>query len=177
MIQSQTPIVCISNSGQPCLIDRRIISELESSSCICISTNNSDTLCSSQGMSVLVQNSSYCSSLAPMSVDLKVLQLLISAPILLPLFKKLLTQSKGKFLCPNFPLLDLHAWELSSNQLEIKKISKKVADFVSKSRRTSTQKVYDSKWVVYSNLCHRKNVNPISAPLTVIADFIIYLFS
>ena len=36
-----------------------IINELESSSCICICTNNSDTLCSSQDMSISVQNSSY----------------------------------------------------------------------------------------------------------------------
>ena len=80
-----------------------------------------------------------------------------------------------QFQHPNLPLLDLHSWELSSSQLKM--FSQKVADFVSKSRRTSTQKVYDSKWVVYSNWCHRKKVNPVSAPLTVIADFLIYLFS
>ena len=54
----------------------------------------------------------------------EVLQLLVSAPICLPLFPKLLTQSKGKFQHPNFPLLTLHAWELSSNQLEIKSFRK-----------------------------------------------------
>ena len=58
-----------------------------------------------------------------------------------------------------------------------KKFSQNVADFVSKSRRTSTQKVYDAKWTVYSNWCHRKKVNLVSAPLTVKADFLIYLFS
>ena len=50
----------------------------------------------------------------------EVLQLLVSAPICLPLFPKQLTQSKGKFQHPNLQLLTLHAWELSSNQLEIK---------------------------------------------------------
>ena len=49
-----------------------------------------------------------------------VLQLLVSASIHLPLFPKLLTQAKGKFQHPNLPLLTLHAWELSNNQLEIK---------------------------------------------------------
>ena len=39
-IQSQRPLVCISSSGQSGLSDRHIISELEFSSCICISTNN-----------------------------------------------------------------------------------------------------------------------------------------
>ena len=50
----------------------------------------------------------------------EVLQLLVSAPVRLPLFPKLLTQAKGKFQHPNLPLLDLHAWELSNNQSEIK---------------------------------------------------------
>ena len=58
-----------------------------------------------------------------------------------------------------------------------KKYSKNVADFVSRSRRTSTQKVYDAKWIVYTRWCHRRKVNPVSAPHTVIADFLIYLFS
>ena len=58
-----------------------------------------------------------------------------------------------------------------------KKFLQNVADFVSNSRGTSTQKIYDSEWVIYSNWCHRKKVNPVSAPLTVIADFLIYLFS
>ena len=38
-------------------------------------------------------------------------------------------------------------------------------------------KIYDAKWIVYSNWCHRRKVNPVSAPLTVIANFLIYLFS
>ena len=78
----------------------------------------------------------------------EVLQLLVAAPFRLPLFPKLLTQAKGKLQHPNLPLLALHAWELSNNQLEIKRFRKA---FISKSRRKSTQKVYDAKWVVYSN--------------------------
>ena len=72
---------------------------------------------------------------------------------------------------------------LSQNQEEhllrfCLKIKKSIySDFVSKSRRASTQKVYDAKWIVYSNWCHRKKVNPVSAHLTVIADFLTYLFS
>ena len=33
------------------------------------------------------------------------------------------------------------------------------------------------KWIVFSNWCCRKKVNPVSAPITVIADFCIFLFS
>ena len=58
-----------------------------------------------------------------------------------------------------------------------KKFSQNIADFVSKSRRTSTQKVYDVKWILYTRWCHRRKVNLVSAPLTVIANFLTYLFS
>ena len=50
----------------------------------------------------------------------ELLLLLVSAPIHLPLIPRLLTQSKGRFVHQNLPLLDLHAWELSNNQSEIK---------------------------------------------------------
>ena len=46
----------------------------------------------------------------------ELLLLLVSAPIRLPLIPRLLTQSKGRFVHQNLPILDLHAWELSNNQ-------------------------------------------------------------
>ena len=49
-----------------------------------------------------------------------VLQLLVSEPVRLPLFPNLLTQAKGRFQHQNLPVLNLHTWELSSNQLEKK---------------------------------------------------------
>ena len=105
----------------------------------------------------------------------KVLQLLVSAPICLPLFPKLLTQAKGKL--SKSPITLVSCFGVTKQSIRDKRFSQRVADFVSKSRRTSTQKVYDAKWVLYSNWCHRKKVNPVTAPLTVIADFLIYLFS
>ena len=107
----------------------------------------------------------------------EVLQLLVSVPVSLPLFPKLLTQAKGKFQHQNLPVLNLHAWELSSNHRD-RKFSQNIADFVSKSRWTSTQKVFDAKWIIYTRWCHRRKVNPVSAPFfPVIADFLIYLSS
>ena len=50
--------------------------------------------------------------------------LLVSAPILLPLIPRLLTQSQGRFVHQNLPILDLHAWELSNNQSEIRNFHK-----------------------------------------------------
>ena len=48
----------------------------------------------------------------------------VSAPIRLPLIPRLLTQSKRRFVHQNLPILDLHAWELSNNQSEIRNFRK-----------------------------------------------------
>ena len=54
----------------------------------------------------------------------ELLLLLVSALIRLPLIPRLLTQSKGRFVHQNLPILDLHAWELSNNQSEIRNFHK-----------------------------------------------------
>ena len=48
--------LCIFSSGQSSLGDGRIINELDISTCICISSNNSDTFNSSHNTSISVQN-------------------------------------------------------------------------------------------------------------------------
>ena len=174
-IQSQTPIICLSSTRQQSTSDRCPVHGLESSSYICFSFFYSDACCSGKNLTTSVQNSSDSSVLAQQQWFSELLLLLVSAPIRLPLIPRLLTQSKGRFIHQNLPVLDLHAWELSNNQSD-KKFSQNVADFVSISRRTSTQKVCDAKWTIFSNWCHTKKVNPISAPITVIADFLIFLF-
>ena len=107
----------------------------------------------------------------------ELLQLLVSAPIRLPLFPTLLTQSKGKFSTSKPHITQTSRMGVIKQSIRDKKFSKDVANFVSRSRRKSTQKVYDAKWVVYSNWCHRRKIGPVSVPLTAITHFLIYLFS
>ena len=107
----------------------------------------------------------------------ELLLLLVSAPIRLPLIPRLLTQSKGRFVTSKPPNSRPSRLGVIKQSIRDKKFSQNVADFVSRSRRASTQKVYDAKWTIFSNWCHTKKVNPISAPITVIADFLIFLFS
>ena len=69
--QSQTSTLCILSSGQSNLCNRRILHELEKSSCLCISSNNADFSCPEQDKSVSVQNNSYSPSLAATSMVLR----------------------------------------------------------------------------------------------------------
>ena len=105
----------------------------------------------------------------------ELLQLLVSTPIHLPLFPRLLTQSKvstSKISTPKLPITQPSCLGVIKQSIRDKKFSKDVANFVLKSRQKSTQ-----KGIIYSNWCHRRKIDLVSAPLTVIADFLIYLFS
>ena len=139
-IQSQTPIIYLPSSGQQCVLavdalsrDWNLLHTYAFPPSILIPAVL-DKILQHQCRIVLIDQ----------FWPQQLLQLLVSAPIRLPLLPRLLTQSKGRFIHQNLPVLDLHAWELSNNQSEIKKKSQNVADFVSRSRRTSTQKVYDA---------------------------------
>ena len=125
-LQSQTATLCIPSSGQSSFRNRRIFHELEQSSCLRLSPSNANSFCLEQDTPISVQNISDNPSLATLwpqqSWFSEVLQLLVSAPVCLPLVPNLLSQ--GKLQHQNLPALNLHAWELSNNQLEIKKIRK-----------------------------------------------------
>ena len=56
----------------------------------------------------------------------ELLGLLVSPPITLPVIPNLLEQLQGRFRHQNIDMLQLHVWELSSNQSEIKKFRNKL---------------------------------------------------
>ena len=107
----------------------------------------------------------------------ELLLLLVSAPIRLPLIPRLLTQSKGRFVHQNLPILDIHAWGLSNSQSEIRNFHKTLQilspDQEEHLHKKSTMQNGPSSLIGVI----QKKVNPISAPITVIADFLIFLFS
>ncbi|KAJ8320023.1 hypothetical protein KUTeg_001610 [Tegillarca granosa] len=56
-----------------------------------------------------------------------------------------------------------------------KKFSKKAREYISKSRRLSTQQLYHSRLSIYHSWCDQQNVLPDSATVEQMADFFIYL--
>ena len=164
------------SSGQAGLSDRRIINELKLPTGICISRHSSDSTFSSQDTTVSVQNNSYCSLLASALSFSEVLQLLVSVPIRLLFFPNVLTQARGKFQYQSLQRLALYAWELSSNQLEVKGFAKHY-----KVRLKIKTSIYsESLWCKHGSCTPVdviKKINPVSAHLTVIADFLSHLLS
>ena len=173
--QSQTPIICLSSTRQQSTSDRCPVHGLESSSCICFSSFYSDSCCSGKNPTSM-QNSSHSSVLATTTVVLRTSSSISVSSDSSATNSKTLDTIKRKICSSKPPTSRLSRLGVIKQSIRDKKISQDVADFVSRSRRTSTQKVYDAKWSIFSNWCHTKKVNPISAPVTVIADFLIFLF-
>ena len=157
--------------------DRCPVHGLESSSCICFSSFYSDTCCSRENPTTSVQNSSHSSVLATATVVLRTSSS-ISVSSDSSATNSKTTDSIQRKICTSKPPNSRPSrLGVIKQSIRDKKFSQNVADFVSRSRRASTQKVYDAKWTIFSNWCHTKKVNPISAPITDIADFLIFLFS
>ena len=176
-IQPQTPIICLSSTRLQSTSDRCPVHGLESSSCICFSSFYSDTCCSRENPTTSVQNSSHSSVLATATVVLRTSSS-ISVSSDSSATNSTTTDSIQRKICTSKPPNSRPSrLGVIKQSIRDKKFSQNVADFVSRSRRASTQKVYDAKWTIFSNWCHTKKVNPISAPITVIADFLIFLFS
>ena len=70
-LQSQTATLCIPSSGQSSFRNRRIFHELELSSCLRLSPNNTDSFCPELDTPISVQNSSDSPSLATTSLVLR----------------------------------------------------------------------------------------------------------
>ena len=142
-----------------------------------ISSNNSDSFCPEQDTPVSVQNSSYSPSLAATNVVLRGSTTTCLSSSWSSTLSKTINMSKRKVSTSEPPSSQLSRLGVIKQSVRDRKFSQNIADCVSKSRRTSTQKVHDAKWIVYTHWCHRRKVNPVSTSLTVIADFLIYLFS
>ena len=120
-IQSQTPIICRFSSRPQSVSGRCSVHGLEISSCICVSSFYSDPCCSRENSTTSVQNSSASSILATTTAVLRTSPSV--GPDLSATNSKTL-DSVQRFVHQNLPVLNLHTWELSINQSEIKNFAK-----------------------------------------------------
>ena len=54
--------------------------------------------------------------------------------------------------------------------------SRQVADFLHKSTRASSAKVYDAQWAGFSDWCLEREIDPLGPSVAQFADFLMYLF-
>ena len=132
MFQSQTSTLCVPSSGQSSLCDRRIFHELEPSSCLCISSNNTDSFCPEQDMPISVQNNSYSPSLAATNMVLRGSTTTCLSSSSSSTLSKTINTSKRKVSTSKPPSTQpSHLGDIKQSVRD-RKFSQNVADFVSK---------------------------------------------
>ena len=140
-IQPQTPIICLSSTRLQSTSDRCPVHGLESSSCICFSSFYSDTCCSRENPTTSVQNSSHSSVLATTTVVLRTSSS-VSVSSDSSATNSKTTDSIQRKICTSKPPNSRPTrLGVIKQSIRDKKFSQNVADFVSRSRRASTQKV------------------------------------
>ena len=113
----------------------------------------------------------------------KLLGLLVSPPVSLPVMPNLLAQLKGRILHQNPGHLHLHAWELSNNLSEINNFQAKLQSMSPKLVETRPLKsmMQNGKSSVIGQIfrdwANQRKIDPIQATPQIVADFLTFLFS
>ena len=107
----------------------------------------------------------------------KILELLIACPIMLPVIPDLLYQPKSLINHPNPELFKLTAWFLSTDSLKREVFSEQTRKLLCASWRKGTQKDYVSKFKKFSSWCDSREIDPYTANLTQVAEFLTFLYT
>ena len=174
--QQQTSVVCISHSRQESSFSRCLVNELGQDSRICVSSISHNPSYSEQNLRSSVQDSSDCSILATSGLVSRASTATSSSSHFSPFSSKSSKSTKRKNLSSESSNACLTRLDIIKQSVRDRKFSQKIADHVSKARRVSTRKVYDSKWEVFISWCRRRKISPVSASPANIADFLLYIF-
>ena len=174
--KSQTSNVCISDSGPKGTFNRRSHNELESHTRLCVSSFPSHSLSDKQNKNSSVQSGIDSPLLAQQNVVSRTTQSVDIITNNSPDKTKPTRTAPRKVFASKSRSSATSRMGIIQQSIRDKKNSKEVADHVSRARRESTRKVYDAKWRVFVDWTNQKQINPIKASPTVIADFLIFLF-
>ena len=174
--KSQTSTVCISDSGPKGTFNRRSHNELESHTRLCVSSFPSHSLSDKQNKNSSVQSGIDSPLLAQQNVVSRTTQSVDIITNNSPDKTKPTRSAPRKVFASKSRSSATSRMGIIQQSIRDKKFSKEVADHVSRARRESTRKVYDAKWRVFVDWTNQKQINPIKASPTVIADFLIFLF-
>ena len=174
--KSQTSTVCISDSGPKGTFNRRSHNELESHTRLCVSSFPSHSLSDKQNKNSSVQSCIDSPLLAQQNVVSRTTQSVDIITNNSPDKTKPTRTAPRKVFASKSRSSATSRMGIIQQSIRDKKFSKEVADHVSRARRESTRKVYDAKWRVFVDWTNQKQINPIKASPTVIADFLIFLF-
>ena len=176
-IKSSSTNVCVSNARPSSLGSRRPLSQLESDVRVCIPSIRSSSGSSRENSTVkTVQNYSNSAMLAS--------EIMVQPASELPCGLTDSPSSAGRSIISISGSSSSHEPRNASSarmaiierSIRDKQFSAKIASRIAKSRRKSTRIVYDAKWVIFSDWCKSKSIDPECPTMNNFATFFLFLF-
>ena len=173
----QTAHVRLSTTRQPGVEDRRTLILVGRSVDVPVSTHSASSGGSTQNCTVPVRGSSGSTSMASTDV-VQPTPTAVRRPPSVATGNTDPAETTELSDIPSEPQ-PTGASRLASirTSLQEKGYSEAVARRIATAHRDSTQAIYDSRWRIYHDWCTERGEDPFTAPTTLIADFLNYLFT
>lgn len=175
--QQETASLCIAHSRRECTGDRRNVNELGPNACICFSSICTDPGDNQQDSSTSLQNSTGSSSLGRNVLVSRHTSVTCSTSNSDPLGAESSYTGGSKTGASKSRKSKTSRLEFIRRSITDRKFSANVARHASQARRSSTRRVYDAKWKVFSDWCCQRETHPFNASPMVVADFLLHLFT
>ena len=175
--QQETASLCIAHSRRECFGDRRNVNELGRNACICFSSICTDPGDNQQDSSTSLQNSTGSSSLGRNVLVSRHTSVTCSTSNSDPLGAESSYTGGSKTGASKSRKSKTSRLEFIRRSITDRKFSANVARHASQARRSSTRRVYDAKWKVFSDWCCQRETHPFNASPMVVADFLLHLFT
>ena len=178
--EQQITTVCVSNSGEQDSSNRCHVHELGRDSRICASPVSHHSSDPHQHSHASMQNSVDRSSLASENLVSRVASSVDSCSNIssgnFRVFNSKKRDRKLRASSPKSPNAFSSRLDVVKRSVTDRNFSQNIAEHVSKARRSSTRKVYEAKWSVFTSWCRTRKVTPSKATASNVADFLLYQF-
>ncbi len=175
-VEQEATNILFSSARLKCGSDRCILNMLGGDSCVCIPSNNNDSKITEQGSKGKLCSNTSSSSMAKAKLvptTVKTVDRIASETT--PKGRPSIPESRERLAsrsnCPK-----LGSMEVVKERRVKKGFSERAAKIMASTRRTSTTGTYDARLKRYYSWCRKRHVDPTTAPITVVADFLQELF-
>lgn len=174
--QSQVTNVCVTGSGQQSIFSGCNVTQLERTPCICVSSISTSSCSAGQDSISPMQDCLNSFTVATQNMVFRSITTTDLTTNTTSLNSKSIDTIKRKVSTSKHSNVRSSRLGIIKQSVRDKRFSEEVAEFVSQSRRPSTRKVYDAKWRIFTGWCRTKQIDPVTAPINVVADFLLHLF-
>jgi hypothetical protein len=175
--KSQVPPLCLAYAGRKSRRRGRSVLGLGHDGSLCVPSDSISPPSLEQDPTFIGTNSADCPLLAQEGVVPSVVGTVGGQPVAAPVVAEAASATGRGGLAPRSRGLKSSRLATVRESLVQEGFSEGIAKRISEKNRASTNSLYQSRWKAYQNWCSERPVDPFSAPIPVIAEFLLFLFN